>query len=848
MSLSDKVLAIPAFRSLLASIAVDTARKELQLDETSAPGAEINWNFALSCASALTAQDDEGAQESVLRVAQGILSSTQTTETQKVAAMLMLERVGNRPAMRLAQNRNLATAISYPAITGDLAIDSLQRRNELTIVSADGETTSVNPFQRDFWQLVNEYRWISVSAPTSAGKSFIVKEWIRNLISSGGPKVVVYLAPTRALVEEVGANMRRTFPDSVGIYTLPWDGDDESVVICVYVLTQERLHALQQRIPSFVCETIFIDEAQKISEGSRGILLSQVVDESVRRQPDVKLIFASPLSENPEILISGAPGDDTAASLLGETVTVTQSLVYVRQVHRAPRDYNLTLAYRGEELYLGQISLSHNPSTPGGKVALITVALGGTRGGNVIYANGAAEAEKYARQIYEELGPDADSVNAEIQELIDFSNGVVHDKYLLSVVVTRGVAFHYGDMPLVLKARVEEAFKSGAIQYLVCTSTLLEGVNLPCRNIFMRGPRKGITKMAAGDFWNLAGRAGRWGQEFQGNIVCIDVHDSALWEQKPAKRTRSRITPSIHKALNSGIGFTDYISAQRADRQRLSDPTLEAAFSWTAGRVLDGAPLNDAYGIHLNAEDARRIESAISTAVVDLSIPLSLVRGHAGISPNSIQRLYDATIAHGDPAGLALVSPLSDDAFEEYYAALSYVALFLGGSFESESRRRSLSRLIVHWMRGVPLSVIIDNRAKWQRSRGAEVIYPKLIRSVMEQVEDIARFEAPKFLACYSDVVNLASVSLGQAEGMEPLDVQLMLELGVPRKTDMSFIAIGLSRATTRSLADVIPDESWTPAECQHWLMSVDVELLDIPTFALSEIKRNQRLGIERAD
>nr|WP_144444071.1 hypothetical protein [Clavibacter michiganensis] len=131
---------------------------------------------------------------------------------------------------------------------------------------------------------------------------------------------------------------------------------------------------------------------------------------------------------------------------------------------------------------------------------------------------------------------------------------------------------------------------------------------------------------------------------------------------------------------------------------------------------------------------------------------------------------------------------------------------------------------------------------------GAEVIYPKLIRSVMEQVEDIARFEAPKFLACYSDVVNLASVSLGQAEGMEPLDVQLMLELGVPRKTDMSFIAIGLSRATTRSLADVIPDESWTPAECQHWLMSVDVELLDIPTFALSEIKRNQRLGIERAD
>ena len=48
-----------------------------------------------------------------------------------------------------------------------------------------------------------------------------------------------------------------------------------------------------------------------------------------------------------------------------------------------------------------------------------------------------------------------------------------------------GFAFNY-------KNEIERLFKNGKIKYLVCTSTLIEGMNLPAKSIFIRGPKKGL--------------------------------------------------------------------------------------------------------------------------------------------------------------------------------------------------------------------------------------------------------------------------------------------------------------------------------------------------------------------
>ncbi len=834
--LSARILDSARMKELLIKMALISVRSDLGSVASETLDAK-DLNYSLTVASALTPENNEAAQDAILRIACSVLRNVSSSEDQRTAAMLLLDRVGNQPAISLAVQRFDLQPVDYSLVPQGLALDALARRSELSITDVDGRVTEVNPFQREFWTLVHEKEWVSVSAPTSAGKSHIVREWMAQELERVESEKLVYVAPTRALVEEVGAHFRGALDKGIGVHTLPWDPEIASFERQVFVVTQERLHLLQERSPSFSPDVIFVDEAQKVSDGTRGILLTQVLDEAILRNPSLRLVFASPLSSNPEVLFGENRHDKTTASIVGESVTVSQNLIYARQKPRHQNVFILDLHYAGGVHSIGEIDLKSKPKA-GERVPYVAAAVGGLLGGNLVYANGAAEAEKYARLIYEELGDAADLDGEDIQDLIDFAGGTVHERFELVKYARRGVAFHYGDMPLVLKAKVEELFKTGALRYLVATSTLLEGVNLPCRNIFVRGPHKGHNQhMTVADFWNLAGRAGRWGKEFQGNIFCIDAHDERVWKTQPASRVRTIIVPAASKALNSSQALVNYIEAGAPKKSPASSPELESTFSWLAGRYLAHSDLDGLGGVSVEEPARATLQAAVAKSVREITVPRALIKRHAGISPWSMQRLYDAIVEHGHPENLTLVPPTSDGAKKEYQSALEFVSNYLGGSFEPDTRRAQLANLIVNWMSGRTLRRIIEGRAKYRRERGIEFNYPKLIRQTMADVENIARFEAPKYLSCYSDIVSAAAVQLGKVLDHQVIDIEMMLELGVPRRTDMSFIAVGLSRATCAELATYVKDPDLSPSACADWVRTAELEELDIPAFAAREIR-----------
>lgn len=834
------------FRAILVKLAVESAAAEFRIEIAPSISSD-DLNYALLCVSALTGTQEESAQDAILRVVHGVLRHDDSSDEQKSASLLLLERVGNHLAAELAVSRYGVDELDFELVPVQLALDGLARQSQLTLdMGGPDGPRQVNPFQQQFWELVNRVDWVSVSAPTSAGKSHIVKDWMVSQLLQGDSCRLVYLAPTRALVEEIGADFRRRLEAGIGVHTLPWDPQIPDFERQVFVLTQERLHLLQERAPQFSPDVIFVDEAQKISEGSRGILLSQVLDEAVQRHPGIRLVFASPLSENPGILLSNDEESRTVAALVGHSVTVNQNLIYASQKPRSPSIFQMDLRYLGEEHSLGEIELSTQPGRVGDRVPYVAVAVAGLSFGNLVYANGPAEAEKYARAIYQALGSEGDLESDAVEELIDFARGVVHQRFELAEFARRGVAFHYGDMPMVLKAKVEELFKRGEIRYLVCTSTLLEGVNLPCRNIFVRGPRKGRDHMSMGDFWNLAGRAGRWGKEFQGNIYCVDAEKPSVWHQKPSDRERTVIYPAAVRTLTDPAGVVDYINSGGQMAGREISPELESTFSWLSGRFLAHGTLSGLTGVALESTAVGVLNEAVSASVARVTLPTALIKRHAGISPLSMQRLFDAVLEHGHPEVLTLVPPASDDAVAEYDVALTYVSEYLGGSFTPEMRRKSLANLIVNWMRGLPMGRIIDGKAKWRRENGITFNYPTLIRKTMEDVEDIARFEAPRYLACFADIVAAAASQLGREIQPQVEDIEMMLELGVPRVTDMSFIAAGLSRATSREIVLYTPDPSMTPAACIEWIKNVDPEQLDIPAFAVREITQQRSLLLAR--
>ncbi|WP_212742970.1 helicase-related protein [Sphingomonas sp. 2SG] len=281
------------------------------------------------------------------------------------------------------------------------------------------------------------------------------------------------------------------------------------------------------------------------------------MERATRLNPRLKLIFISPATQNPGELLADAPPNVQTVAVDSDAPTVLQNLILARQEKGKPRRYALAVRRGDAEVEVGVLQLPSTPATFSKRLAFVAAAATGARGGTLVYANGAAEAEDIADFI-SQLQPEADpgDVHPELAALADLARKGLHPQFRLAPLVEQGVAFHFGNMPSLLRLEIERLFRSGRIRFLVCTSTLVEGVNLSCRTIVVRGPRKGKgNPMELHDFWNLAGRAGRWGDEFQGNIVCLDPENVTAWPSvcrcAPATRSAARAMPSSTQDMAS---------------------------------------------------------------------------------------------------------------------------------------------------------------------------------------------------------------------------------------------------------------------------------------------------------
>jgi len=85
-----------------------------------------------------------------------------------------------------------------------------------------------------------------------------------------------------------------------------------------------------------------------------------------------------------------------------------------------------------------------------------------------------------------------------------------------------GVFTHHGNTPHGLRLSVEHAMKEGLASFVVCTSTLAQGVNLPIRYLIITGTYQGQDQIKTRDFHNLMGRAGRAGMHTEGSVLFSD--------------------------------------------------------------------------------------------------------------------------------------------------------------------------------------------------------------------------------------------------------------------------------------------------------------------------------------
>lgn len=840
-SLAEALLEDEAVRATARNVTARAVLGDLPSVAALSPAQPVPWSFALRTASVLIEAESEAGKAMALRLAQGCLASEDADESQRTGAAVLLERMGNHRSLTLAASRRMiASADAWTGSPVPLKLDVMRRRMELTIPLRGGRLLAANPFQREFWSAASTYRWVSVSAPTSAGKSFIVRSWLAERAQDAALFRAAYIVPTRALIEEVGTDLREALPEGIEVYTMPWDPDLGSADREIYVMTQERLHLLLGQNPGVVLDIVFVDEAQKFGDDERGVLLQQVVDECSRRSSDGQVLMASPLTQNPQLLLEGAPSlDPLPFAILGNTVTVNQNLLWCGQVRGKPTRWTLDLMIDGEPDPVGTFSLAAAPLPASKRLPLVAVALGGLRPGTVVYANRPGDAEKTAQQIHDALGAEASlAEDPEIASLRDLVRRTIHRSYALAGVLDRGVAFHYGAMPQLVRQEIERLFRDEKLRYLVCTSTLLEGVNLPCRLLVARNPQKGNgVPMSAADFWNLAGRAGRWGKEFQGNIVCVDAARPQDWPNPPRRRELHTMRRAADPTLNDVGPLLAYIAAGAPADTAREDRLLEAVLSLLASRMLTAGTLKGLPA--LTERDRPAVEEAVSGAVAMVELPQEVLLRHAGISPPALQRLLVHFRSTAAWETLTLPGAGEMDSLQAYIDALEICHAVIGADFGNSRRRFVVALLITDWMRGLPLAAIIGKRLAWLRSNRPNFKLATEIRGVMRDVETVARFQAPKYLGCYLDVLAWHLREIGQSAAADELpDVTMMLELGVSRATEVSFMALGLSRTSVVALAEFITDPGLSRADARAWLAQRDLDAFDLPVVIREEIRR----------
>ncbi|MCE5228544.1 DEAD/DEAH box helicase [bacterium] len=802
---------------------------------------EHDWKYLLFCASILCQSNKESQQDAALRIAQACMIDENTSKIQKETAAIILQRLANYPAINLAVHRCYLETNLERRLPLGLACEWIHNNIEHTVGMANGNVLTLNDLQLSVWKEAEQIDWLSVSAPTSSGKSYILLNWLMDRISKSDRMMcAVYVVPTRALITQVESDCLAMVKDNglsanVIISQMPLNVELSNSKHNVFILTQERLHLLLMELRDRTIDLIIVDEAHKISDGYRGTLLQQVLDYCCAINEQIKIIFASPLTQNPEIFFEDAPRQDNNKSIPSEQITVNQNLIWISQIPRNSKIYKLELCVQECELPLGTIELLFRPVGVMKKVPFIAERLGSSDGGNLIYVNGAAVAEKESFVLYD-LMPEME-LDGELRELIELVQKTIHEHYLLATVLRKGIAFHYGNMPLLIRMNIERLFVKNVIKYLFTTSTLLEGVNLPCKNIFVRGPKRGNGNiMSAADFWNLAGRAGRWGKEFQGNIFCIDAREENVWEGgAPRIREKYMIERSSDRIMNDAHDFISYVNERtprNIARQKPEYDYLLSYLMWNKTRYgsIEKAP----WAKRINPEKVQLLSELIDEAHNKIAIPENMIIKHPGISPYAMENLVKYFESYsGDITQLQPVMPESRDAYDVYARIIKIINEFLSNTFgPSEKRIYQISYLILLWMRGMPLAVLISKRLKSHPEHVA-----KVIRDVMKDVEQYARFEAPKYFACYIDMLNLFYRSKERQDlVIEIPEISNMLEFGVSQKTQLALVAMGLSRTTTLEISSLIANDSLTKEECLDWIKQETWRDVDMPVLVKKEL------------
>ena len=370
----------------------------------------------------------------------------------------------------------------------------------------------------------NKESSISVVAPTSYGKTELIIKTIQECKN----KNICIITPTKALLSQTRNRILKAkieWIHKVVVHPDMYNNNDEN---CVAVLTQERLLRLLKNNPSLSFNYVIVDEAHNIlNSTNREEMLASTIIVLNKRNPQTAFKFLTPFINNSDNLNIKYTSYDLSDFIIKEYIKTEKIYLYDIRSNTGLSLY--------DQFINDWIHIDNEPTNQ----TSIQFIVNHSSDKNIIYFNKPSDIEEYAREMIANL-PDLE-LNDDLNKAIEHISQYIDREYTLVKCLRKGIIYHHGSVPDSIRGYIEFLFaKMPEIRYVITSSTLLEGVNIPASRLFIMNNKKGRSSLNGSAFKNLIGRICRFSEVFDnknGSLKKLEPEIYLVFDKYYDKRT-----------------------------------------------------------------------------------------------------------------------------------------------------------------------------------------------------------------------------------------------------------------------------------------------------------------------
>ncbi len=398
-------------------------------------------------------------------------------------------------------------------------------------------------------------RAIVVDMPTSGGKTLLAEFRMLQALNQFEQDHgwIAYVAPTRALVSQITRRLRKDLePFGVVVEQLTGaieidvfedsmlSSDDPTSAFDVLVCTPEKLQLVlrNDKVDHRPLALCVMDEAHNIEDKTRGLRIELLLATIRRECERANFLLLMPYVPNSEDIAQWLGQDSGKAISIGTSAwKPNERIVGLFHADKYDKDKSVragwqmafktlvttpkTIHLKGEHPVDGSRPINVPWSAARDTVTVQAGAMAkvfSQRGTSIAIATNIDHVWSMASKVSDAM-PALRSVPDEIKLVQRFLKTEISDQFALIEMLNRGVAVHHAGLSDEIRSLVEWLAEEQKLKVLCATTTIAQGINFPVSSVFLASYKYPYGQpMSPREFWNLAGRAGRFGHDSVGVV------------------------------------------------------------------------------------------------------------------------------------------------------------------------------------------------------------------------------------------------------------------------------------------------------------------------------------------